>query len=324
MTATEGSTFPVLVPDLQVAFFHRLEAARRVCLREALADAVQHLHVPQLDRELAEFVPATDLAHLAASGVRGEVLFPVPLVLAVRPSLLGYYRLLYGLSEKAFYHHGPFGCFRIMEDRGALPERCRVRLPDLCRSLVETGVHLLSGVGSLTLDRVHELQLLTLGPAFRGSELNRIGQEATEAVRVLFRQILGPALVEETRYSLGVVNAAGRRVTIIFADDPDIRVVEHLPTGEQGTVSIEIKGGVDSSNIYNRIGEAEKSHLKARARGFTDFWTIVRADFNADRASRDSPTTRRFFHLDALSDLSHPEHALFRDCVSAAVGIPTP
>ena len=31
-------------------------------------------------------------------------------------------------------------------------------------------------------------------------------------------------------------------------------------------VAIEVKAGTDASNIHNRIGEAEKSHLKARAR----------------------------------------------------------
>jgi hypothetical protein len=32
-------------------------------------------------------------------------------------------------------------------------------------------------------------------------------------------------------------------------------------------VAVEIKGGKDYSNIHNRIGEAEKSHQKAKKEG---------------------------------------------------------
>jgi len=40
-------------------------------------------------------------------------------------------------------------------------------------------------------------------------------------------------------------------------------------------VAIEVKGGTDVSNAHNRAGEAEKSHTKAKGKGFRDFWTII-------------------------------------------------
>jgi hypothetical protein len=118
-------------------------------------------------------------------------------------------------------------------------------------------------------------------------------------------------------------NASGREVVIVFADDPDVRVQERMPSGDQPRVSMEIKGGADASNVYNRIGEAEKSHLKAKQVGFPEFWTIVRADFSHDRARVDSPTTTHFFRLDSLADASHSEYALFQDRLCASLGIPT-
>src|SRR5215831_11086308 len=63
--------------------------------------------------------------------------------------------------------------------------------------------------------------------------------------------------------------------------------------------SIEIKGGGDLSNIHNRIGEAEKSHQKAKNEGYVECWTMVGVvDSNLDLARRESPTTDRFYHID--------------------------
>lgn len=62
--------------------------------------------------------------------------------------------------------------------------------------------------------------------------------------------------------------------------------------------AIEIKGGTDYANLHNRVGEAEKSHQKARAVGAQDCWTVI-ALTNADmtRLRQESPTTREW--LDA-------------------------
>ena len=46
-----------------------------------------------------------------------------------------------------------------------------------------------------------------------------------------------------------VKNAAGRIVQIAFAPDPDITIIEMLPSGAIPSVSIEIKGGKDVSNV---------------------------------------------------------------------------
>ena len=57
----------------------------------------------------------------------------------------------------------------------------------------------------------------------------------------------------------------------------------------------EIKGGKDISNIHNRIGEAEKSHQKARKRGFVECWTMVGVGHtDMDLARKESPSTDRF------------------------------
>jgi hypothetical protein len=87
-------------------------------------------------------------------------------------------------------------------------------------------------------------------------------------------------------------------------------------------VAIEIKGGKDYSNIHKRIGEAEKSHQKARKEGFVECWTIVGiSDLNMELAKKESPTTDRFYHLDRLADEISDEFADFRENLLSRVGI---
>ena len=108
-----------------------------------------------------------------------------------------------------------------------------------------------------------------------------------------------------------------------FAADPDICVREELPSGRvRNLVAIEIKGGRDYSNVHNRIGEAEKSHQKARKEGYVECWTLVGvSDLDMDLARRESPTTDRFYHIDRLLEPQSEEAQDFRENLLARVGI---
>jgi thiamine biosynthesis protein ThiC len=57
-------------------------------------------------------------------------------------------------------------------------------------------------------------------------------------------------------------------VLITFASDPDIIIREEMRADQfRHLVAIEVKAGSDFSTIHNRIGEAEKSHRKAKISG---------------------------------------------------------
>lgn len=314
-------SFPVLSPDLQVAFYYILDGLRNECLGEALRDSVRRLQVADIDRELRQFVPADSLRKVASFGLRGEIVFPLPLLLAASPALLGYYRLLYGLSQKEFYNKGPFGRFKRLEEGGGNTSRTAQHLEALCVSLIGTAVQLVEGLDDLSLPIVHDLQLLTLGPQLRGGQNTRIGQEATNAVFGLIQDIAGPSLKEATKRTLVIANKAGRTVLVEFGSDPDIRITEKLRSVVRPVVSVEIKGGADASNVHNRLGEAEKSHQKAKNRGFFEFWTILRVQVDEAAARRESPTTSHFFQLDAILQRRGSEHRQFRDLLCACLGI---
>lgn len=163
--------FPPFNPELQIAFAVRLGEMSALHLFPALSRAVKGLKVTEIDHELASLVANERLTYVASAGLRGEVVYPVPCVLAAEPQLLGYYRLLFGLSQKEFFKT-PFARWRAMEERGQVPKGEGGELEDLCSSLCETAWRLVSNLESLSLGTLHDLQMLTLGPQLRGRRLN--------------------------------------------------------------------------------------------------------------------------------------------------------
>ncbi len=311
-------------PDLQIAFYLRLQELRKTCLLDALLLAVSHLSIQKIDKELSLYVSEGAVQKMAGWGLRGELLFSVPYVLQESPALLGYYRLLLGFSQKQFYgsRYG-FSPFRSMEEKGRLPKGNETAVESLAKVLCKSGELFIEGIDELTRESVHDLTLLTVGPQLRGGALNLLGVRATRRVFQLISGMVKPAIVSATGRSMEIKNAAGRAVRVEFASDPDICVREKLPSGNyRNLVAIEIKGGADYSNIHNRIGEAEKSHQKARKEGYVECWTMVGVlHLDMDLAKRESPTTDRFYHIEELVREGSPEFDDFRENLLSRVGI---
>jgi hypothetical protein len=312
---------PVLEPNLQVSFYYRLQNLRKLYLDEALRAAVEALDLSELDDQLAAYVSADRLKRVASFGLRGELFFPVPCMISQNPFLLGYYRLLLGFSQKELYTKRGFGRFRRLEESGEIPDALKSEIPALCRSLISSAEMLVAGVDNLSLEIVHDLQLLTIGPQLRGSENTRLGQGASREVFDLLSSIVAGYAKEKTTRTILIQNDSGRPVLIEFLSDPDVRITEKLESLVRPLVSIEIKGGTDYSNIHNRLGEAEKSHQKAKNLGFFEFWTIIRVDLPQETARRESPTTSHFFHLDRITNPSGVEHRQFRSLLGSILGI---
>jgi hypothetical protein len=164
---------------------------------------------------------------------------------------------------------------------------------------------------------------LTLGPQLRGGALNVLGSKATKKVFDLISSLLSSVEIKETEKSIEVRNAAGRIERVEFANDPDICIREKLPSGRyRNLVAIEIKGGRDYSNVHNRIGEAEKSHQKARKEGYVECWTIVGVtDLDLPQARKESPSTDKFYHIDKIANTVSDEGEDFRENLLARIGI---
>jgi hypothetical protein len=317
------SDFPILSPALQLGFYERLEDARKAHLLPALLKQVGQLNIGLLDKELLRFVGNERLSFVAQRGLRGELVFPVPYVLSSKPTLIGYYRLLLGFSQKEFYK-APFSRFKKMESDGILTETARDLLTPLCDSLIESAWILVNGLPDLSQDTLNALTLLTLGPQFRGSRNVNLGIEAIRTVFALIKSIVTDRINAERQDYLEVISAAGRVYRIEFAPDPDIAIRQVLEDGShRNRIAVEVKGGTDFSNIHNRLGEAEKSHQKAKGEGFTQFWTVINvaADIEPSVWKQETPTTNELFYLEKITDTRSGEYARFKEYLVSELGM---
>lgn len=313
-------------PLLQLGFATLLDNARQAILASALLETVGKVSTKELDRQLAEYVSDEALALLAARGVRGEAIFPVPLVLQTKPSLIGYYRLVYGYSQKQFYTAQTGASpLKAMEGRNKLSEAAAVLLPETCRAFATSGEVLLRGLGPKLAvpGLLHDLSLLTLGAQLRGGANNARGSAGISAVFAVLKDIFADKIETTTDRKIVVRNAAGRAVTLKIAADPDILITSVMPDGNtRPIVAMEIKAGEDHSNIWNRIGEAEKSHQKARLANVTECWTIINDPKADPRKLREaSPSTDRFYQMVELANEESERHRDFSSRVRDMVGV---
>ena len=97
---------PPLSASRQVIFHQMLVAARKTALMDALSLALGNIDPGLIKEQISLFVPKDVQKVLAAAGIRDEHVFPVPAILERQPTLIGYYRLLLGVSQKRFYRKG--------------------------------------------------------------------------------------------------------------------------------------------------------------------------------------------------------------------------
>jgi hypothetical protein len=315
--------YRALEADRAIDLFARLKEARPLYLQPALAHAIAEVGVDVIDNELKAIVSSNALTSLAKLGIRGERVYPTPSILSAKPPLIAYYRMLLGLSQKAFSQTFGYGRFARAERTGTFIESTEEELPELCRVFADALNGLVEGLGTFTDGDLQELTLLTLGSTFQGSRNVQIGQVATQGVFDVIREILEPYITAESETKLAVRNAAGRTVTVTFGADPDVRIDTEVHGTPEAILAMEIKGGSDRSNVHNRAGEAEKSHLKAKVDGYQHRWTIISlTGVKEDVVRQESPSTTLVFDVSQVLAGSGPHFEEFKRQVVHLLGLP--
>lgn len=319
--------FKTPIPDTQISFYERFEELKESMLQEALFETIKNADIGKIDEELRKNVSNNNLQLLAEHGIRGEVMFVVPYVLELNPRLLGYYRLLLGFPQKSFYagQRGlGFGVFSSMESSGIISATQRSLLEECCKALNASASLLLNSFkkDSISKTLLRDLTLITLGPQLRGGRNNTLGIVATRMVFDIIREIVSPSIKVSTDTQIVLGNAAGRETYIEFASDPDIIIREKLKSGKfKNWIAIEIKGGTDVANAHNRLGEAEKSHQKAKLNSYTECWTLIGFNIDLIVASNESPATDKFYHISSLVEKDNLEYEDFKENIIALAGI---
>ena len=294
-------------------------------MTDALSTALGQIDPGQLKAQLVQFIPASAQKAVARSGVRDEHVFPVPILLEKAPTLVGYYRLLLGVPQKTFYGKGSgMAPFKSMETDGTLNDRQRSLLPEFCRAMCAALADLVRQLSpTVTTRDVQELQLLTLGSFFQGQRNNDIGNLAIKEVFLSIKEIVQSHLRDHEARRMAIKNSAGRAIILSLASDPDIRIEEEFPGELRKKVAIEVKGGTDQSNVHNRVGEAEKSHQKAKKSGFLHCWTLIaKRGIDVDKLRAESPTTTSWFDVAQILGRQGEDWTEFCSRLADVVGIP--
>jgi hypothetical protein len=303
-----------------------LGRVRQIGLHDAVRAAAKEVPATTLRDEVTAHAPVAGLQAIQGTGIRDEEVFATPTVLRTAPGTLAYYRLLLGVSQKQFYTtKSGLSVFGSMEDRQVIRNEADPLIEDLCKDLNEAMSVLLQALPQANLRQdVDQLPLLTLGAQADGSWRGQIGAKATTGVFDAMKAVVkgkGKPYTE-TDVSITVVNNSGREITLALAPDPDVVIREDVNGSLVYKAAIEIKGGADYANLHNRVGEAEKSHQKARADGAQDCWTVIdlsRADMA--RLKQESPTTREWLDLNQVLDQNGTGWTRLTTLTISAMGI---
>jgi hypothetical protein len=213
--------------------------------------------------------------------------------------------------------------FKRMEELGTMSEKQKGHVADFCTAMADPLAELVRQIPHFTDRDLQELPLLTFGSQLQGSNNTQIGKKAMQEVFVAITEILEKSVTKKEPNQLTLKNAAGRTVLVTLSHDPDVCVQEQVEDRTHSKVAIEVKGGTDASNVHNRAGEAEKSHLKAKQKGFKDFWTIIsKTGRQMSKLKQESQTTTEWFDVTELLDRKGTDWENFRQRLAAAVGIP--
>jgi hypothetical protein len=178
-------------------------------------------------------------------------------------------------------------------------------------------------IPDITRRDIQELPLLTFGSQLQGANNTQIGKKAMQDVFIAIAEVVEGYIAERKPSQLAVVNASGRTVMISLGRDPDVSVCEDVEGRLHNKVAIEVKGGTDVSNAHNRAGEAEKSHTKAKRKGFRDFWTIIsKRGLEVQKLQAESQTTTLWFDVAEVLARKGADWDEFRARLIGEVGIP--
>ncbi|MGI8912014.1 MAG: XcyI family restriction endonuclease, partial [Rubrobacteraceae bacterium] len=290
--------FAPIPSDKPIDLYEALISARRLQLQPALGRAVSGVGATTIDEEFRRLVPADALDHVASLGLRGERVFPVPSILEHAPPLIGYYRMLLGISKKDFGDANKlgYGPWKNTEESGVISARILPDLPRFCEAFIKPLADLVFAMDVFDDRDLSDLTLLTLGPTLQGARNNVIGRVASKKVFAAIRTLVSRYATFDSKRLVRFETPAGRSFALVEGTDPDVRLDATVSGGEMPIIAIEIKGGEDASNAHNRAGEAEKSHLKARQQGFDHRWTImVMRGLDRQRLSEETPSSTRLF-----------------------------
>jgi hypothetical protein len=235
------------------------------------------------------------------SGIKPVLVFAHPHILMTVPRAVSYYRMIAMVSQKSMNRVGlsvdKYEHQDIMPDK-KISRMIARHLNKIISPLIETDEQI----------DAREFDLwrgMAAGSQAQGSWQNAKGSQ----VEVVIKGLLQRRLREKKLISQEV--AGGTRLellgnrTVIFADEPDVAFYKH----NQITAAVEIKGGIDTAGVLERIGAAMKSLSRVKKENPQAVTILLLQGVSVtQQAKRDLETNKKTVnHWFAVEDLLENE-----------------
>jgi DNA-binding NarL/FixJ family response regulator len=113
-----------------------------------------------------------------------------------------------------------------------------------------------------------------------------------------------------------------RAVVITFGRSRDVSVCETHEGNTENKVAIVVKAGTGVGTLRERAGQAENSHIVAKAKGFRELWTIIsKKGIDVTKLRAEFPTTTFWFDVEEVLARRGQDWDEFRARLMSEVGI---
>lgn len=189
-------------------------------------------------------------------GIKPVTVFAHPDVLRDVPGSVGYYRMLSMVSQKSMVRIG-LPIVRYESGRNVPDQKTAL---SICRHLNRIISHLIESDEQVNVREFDLWRGMAAGSQAQGSWQNIKGSRVEILVKGLIQKRLREKelVLEELEGGAQIHLIDGRYV--IFGDEPDVAIYK----SNRIRAAIEIKGGIDTAGILERIGAAIKSLRRAR------------------------------------------------------------
>ena len=233
-------------------FFH--QKLHEWGLRE-VADKIESIRGEELTWDI-EYLGITETAwnRIIHRGIKPILVFAHPAILKNVSRSVGYYRMLAMVSQKSM-NNLRLNVSRY-ENGSTLPDKERALA--IAQRLNQIISNLIQADDDINPREFDLWRGMAAGAQAGGSWRNLKGKKAEVAVKgAILRRLREKKLIQSesaTEFEL----LDGR--TIVFADEPDVAIYQR----DKIQVAIEVKGGIDTAGILERVGAAIKSLSRAR------------------------------------------------------------
>jgi len=189
-------------------------------------------------------------------GIKPVIVFAHPAVLQSVPGAVGYYRMLSMVSQKSMSRVG-VSVTRYETGKGNPDSEAALAIAKHLNQIISHLVELDEKIDAREFDLWRGM---AAGSQAQGSWQNTKGSRTEVIVKgILQRRLREQGLVsDEKDGGLRMLLRDGR--VVIFSDEPDIAIYQD----DKIQAAVEIKGGIDTAGVLERVGAAIKSLRRAR------------------------------------------------------------